>query len=346
MGGTNSRLRSGVSDSANLDILRSFAVMSVLSDHVLEAAGIKTGMCFHPLDWYLGRMGVLMFFVHTSLVLMHSLERLSVSKRRLLARFYVRRVFRIYPLSMVTVLGVVALSLPPMPWATFQWHGYGNLASNLMLTMNFTRSTPVLNPLWSLPLEVQMYVVLPLVFLCLRGTRPVLAACTLWLLAVGVATVQSGISDRLSVAQFAPCFMAGVIAYTVGRTNNLRLVGRLWPLAIVALIGFYLFFEEVDSQIHSPMLGWFFCLALGSAIPFFKDLPGGLFAKVGRIVARYSYGIYLLHIVALWGGLFALQHSPLLLQVIVSTVLLVALPVASYHLVEAPLIRVGRKLSD
>ena len=53
-----------------LDVLRAFAVLCVLFDHSVE---IVTG----PLPWLsrIGLTGVLIFFVHTSLVLMASLER-------------------------------------------------------------------------------------------------------------------------------------------------------------------------------------------------------------------------------------------------------------------------------
>ena len=62
--------RAAPEELPNLDILRSLAVMLVLADHAMELVGIKTGRSFHPTDYALGRIGVILFFVHTSFVLM------------------------------------------------------------------------------------------------------------------------------------------------------------------------------------------------------------------------------------------------------------------------------------
>src|ERR1035441_1228406 len=88
--------------SANLDILRSFAVSVVLIDHLVRTLAAHTG--FHnaavmAFTSQIGHAGVLAFFVHTSLVLMYSLERLNRTAGRVGLRFYLRRFFRIYPLS-------------------------------------------------------------------------------------------------------------------------------------------------------------------------------------------------------------------------------------------------------
>ena len=87
---------------SNLDILRAIAVSTVLIDHTVAT------LQFHPgyhnravLDFtaQIGQVGVTSFFVHTSLVLMDSLKRLHETEKLVALRFYVRRFFRIYPLS-------------------------------------------------------------------------------------------------------------------------------------------------------------------------------------------------------------------------------------------------------
>ena len=85
-------------ESPNLDLLRSVAVLAVLADHVAATRGIAQK---HIFLWDLGSWGVLLFFVHTSFVLMMSLERLQFAGQQLYATFYIRRFFRIYPLSIV-----------------------------------------------------------------------------------------------------------------------------------------------------------------------------------------------------------------------------------------------------
>ena len=62
-------------ESANLDCLRAIAVLLVVVDHfVATLAGRYSPVC--EFGEALGRLGVIAFFVHTSLVLMLSQERL------------------------------------------------------------------------------------------------------------------------------------------------------------------------------------------------------------------------------------------------------------------------------
>ena len=91
--------------SPNLDFLRAVAVLLVLF-HLLITTNTR-------LPDYFGQFGVLLFFVHTSLVLMFSLERIERNKQELFITFYIRRLFRIYPLSIVCVSIIVLFHLPP-----------------------------------------------------------------------------------------------------------------------------------------------------------------------------------------------------------------------------------------
>jgi len=99
----------GTGLSANLDFLRVTAVLLVLAQHVCKRMHVE------QIGWVatssLGLFGVLLFFVHTSLVLMYSMERSGLTGWLLFKNFYVRRVFRIYPLSVVAVLAALALGL-------------------------------------------------------------------------------------------------------------------------------------------------------------------------------------------------------------------------------------------
>jgi peptidoglycan/LPS O-acetylase OafA/YrhL len=102
------------------------------------------------------RFGVLIFFVHTSLVLLFSLERSAYSQPLTALNFYVRRIFRIYPLSILAVLAMVVLAIPRQPDVPYEALTRMELLANLTLTQNLGHlvSSPV--TLWSLPWEVQM----------------------------------------------------------------------------------------------------------------------------------------------------------------------------------------------
>src|SRR5512141_1244622 len=96
--------------SPNLDFLRALAVLFVFVDHLLLTHGIQRILFFSPAD--LGRVGVYFFFVHTSLVLLMSLERTRLTGIRKVMHFYFRRMFRIYPLAIFFVLLVSLCTVP------------------------------------------------------------------------------------------------------------------------------------------------------------------------------------------------------------------------------------------
>src|ERR1700741_5259738 len=134
----------------NLDLLRAVAVLLGLASHVYV---FVTGKQV-PVNHRMGQLGVELFFVHTSLVLMQSLDRPRLTGSALFKQFYIQRLFRIYPLSIVFVSCIYFFG--PEQWSTLE------LFSNLTLTQNLTYSKVMSDPLWSLPLEVQMYIALPL----------------------------------------------------------------------------------------------------------------------------------------------------------------------------------------
>jgi peptidoglycan/LPS O-acetylase OafA/YrhL len=314
-------------DSANLDLVRSCAVLCVFFAHFRD---LITGTGAH-VSWLFGQMGVLIFFVHTSLVLMLSLERSStrLTGGRLALDFYVRRLFRIYPLSIVCVtlafLAIVPTGTHPWPWSTY--------LSNLALTMNLTYSPQMWPVLWTLPLEVQMYVVLPVLFLWLRR-RALGWAVAAWALAVVAGIVQPHVSGRLSVAEYAPCFLAGVIAWRLLHTVRPRIAGGWWPVGFAATTVIFLVAPRYNEEYYR----WAFCLTLGCAIPWFADLRWAPLVSVSRTVAKYSYGIYLSHfsILTLAFTFEGVERWLLLVGLAVSV------PVAVFHGIEQPMIDLGR----
>lgn len=302
-------------DSPNLDLIRACAVACVFFAHLHD-----TLFGHSEITWHFGQMGVLIFFVHTSFVLMLSLERSTLDGPRMFASFYVRRAFRIYPLAMACVL--VAFTLG--------WWGLGTLASNLALTTNLTYSENMVGGLWTLPIEVQMYVALPFLFV-LGRSRPIWALGTVWLVAVPVALLNP--SGRLNVLEFAPCFLAGVLGWRLSRQVGRRF--GWWPLAFVMTWAAWM----VAPREHEMLYRWAFCLALGLALPWFREIR---FHGLTHIVAKYSYGIYLTHIAVM---VFAFKYVGGWAAWPVFAVLAVAGPLLAYHAIEAPGIALGGRLA-
>ncbi len=144
----------GMKDSPNLDLLRALAVGMVVLSHLL----LVLGDGFEPPGYdihAMGHAGVAIFFVHTTLVLMASLQRHGPAA----VPFFIRRFMRIYPLSVAVVVFFGLLKLisgVSINWAEFM--------SNLLLIQNLTGHAAVPGPLWSLPYELQMYALLPALY--------------------------------------------------------------------------------------------------------------------------------------------------------------------------------------
>jgi peptidoglycan/LPS O-acetylase OafA/YrhL len=328
------------SAAPNLDILRALAVLMVLAAHVTEmVAHQNPALSIRPYDLIAGRLGVLLFFVHTALVLNHSMERSRLAGWDDIKSFYVRRVARIYPLAIATVVLVVAVEVPRMPWLEYQPNTM-SLLTSLTLTGNLINQAPVITPMWSLPVEVQMYALLPLIYLLVKG-RP-LWALGLWLLSIPLAWVQPTYAPTLNVIGFSPCFLAGVLAYTMSKRAGLKLPGAAWLPALVALGVLYAVLQAPTPVDGSP-LQWLLCLAVGAAIPMFAESTAESLNRGAAIVAKYSYGIYLSHIPAIWIGCVVFAELSIWLQWVIAAASMCALSWLGYHLVEEPGIRLGAK---
>jgi peptidoglycan/LPS O-acetylase OafA/YrhL len=333
---------------ANLDLLRSIAVAYVIVFHLLLffrciGSGAHGPFAALPLAMMmLGHLGVLFFFVHTSYVLMLSLERHG-GEGGLFRSFMLRRIFRLFPASALIVLAIVLLKLPvahllegvflaiPIDWRV--------LLANLLLVQNLVDVDSVIATLWSLPYELQMYLVLPALFLLSRRFRSPALFCGAWLATAVVLrlTLPRAESLGLEMPLYLPVFLAGVLAYAIcDRLRSLQLPWMVWPTAIAALTLVYLARPTVGT-------GWAACLCLGVLIPSCGEVPAGALRHGAEVIARYSYGIYLSHFACLWFAFQALASMPLAVRWGVFLITGCAIPIAIYHWIEAPFIALGAR---
>lgn len=153
-----------------LDTLRFVGALAVLTTHTAFQSGDYLGNGV----WgsFLGRLdvGVAVFFVLSGFLLSRPwLARAARGARRpATGRYYWKRVLRIYPVYVVTV--VVALTLV----AGNAGSGARDWARTLLLADIYTRvELPHgLTQMWSLAVEVAFYAVLPLLMLAALGRRP------------------------------------------------------------------------------------------------------------------------------------------------------------------------------
>jgi peptidoglycan/LPS O-acetylase OafA/YrhL len=164
----------------------------------------------------------------------------------------------------------------------------------------------------------------------------------------GGAVALALLADRMHpstyrLIQYVPCFLPGVLAFALrGRATlspAVLFLGVLLPvmvaLPLLALAG----------APRTPLL-WAACLAVGVAIPMCRPFTQPLLARVAQVLAKYSYGVYLLHPLFIVVVFRALPGFPLPLQLLLFSVLLAAAAWSTYHLIEAPGIAAGGRLAQ
>lgn len=319
-------------NSPNLDFIRTVAVSAVVVRHLFGVFDVASIGPFRV--QLLGIFGVMLFFVHTAHVLMFSLERLQAERRTGVAwRFLVRRAFRIYPLSML----VVAIGFALTAWRDvpgFATLSAANAAANMMLVQNLTGSPDAIGTLWSLPLEVQMYLFLPAVFLLARTSVAATGAVYGIALALGLAAFKLHLPD---VARYFPCFVPGVVAYGLIARGARQTIPFVVLPAVLALAW----------CLYAALGGWSqtvgaypACLLVGLAIPYARDCGLRWLNTACETVAKYSYGIYLVHAPALALS-FALP-APVAVKLAVFVASTTGLSVLAYRFIEDPMVQAGK----
>jgi peptidoglycan/LPS O-acetylase OafA/YrhL len=305
------------------------------------------------------------------------MQRLGLTGNKLYSVFVVRRIFRIYPLSVLAVFLVVAFHIPSTPWfggtvtGGYVWPGWQGLISNLLLTQNITHRPPVICVLWSLPFEVQMYAILPLLYLLIRRFPSLHVISLIWLGTAAIAILEyfsrnAADSDSLLLRYF-PCFLAGVVAWRLMESHKGRIAGRLWALVLIALVALYRL-EDVlrvygpnwqstfhgilrnDHQIWLPpsldlVRDWLFCGAASLTLPLFSDISSHWMNALTKRVAQYSYGVYVCHVPLMWLCFNRLHLGNSALSVIMTVSLTALVSIAVYHIIEHPAIQFGKHLS-
>lgn len=338
-----------------LDGLRGLAAVVVMLAHYFGE--VEHGIKALTLGW----AGVSVFFVLSG-YLIGSLILDNQDQPGFLRRFYFRRSVRIIPVYLITVLFTM-LSLYWLrdePWVTPAF----DLPFYLTFTQNFAvaflgEGNAWLLPTWTLAVEEQFYLLLPV--LMLITPKRWLLTLLVGLMAASVA-FRLGVYDANKVASLvllpgrADLLLSGVVLALLHRrlelsrhTMALRVIPMvaLWALVIVAL---------VDSQrlfaVANPLL-----LGIGVAcfiagqtlgVPEGRGLDHAVMVFFGRI----SYALYLFHQPingVLHGVLLDSKPDVATLAQVLVTVMAVMLSVAaaylSWRLLENPLLTWARKRS-
>ena len=239
--------------SPEIDGLRFLAIMSVFVFHVAENLAHRD-----PAHWSIplgesalapyvisGDKGVHLFFVISGLVLglpfaAHALRGGSPVSLR---SYFARRVTRLEPPYVVAMLGcylllrALAANDPPQP---------GNLLASLFYGHGLAYGEPSLvnNVAWSLEVEIQFYLLVPVLTLLYRIRRAALRRGVFIALVLGAQTlsallIEPGSRPSLTILYYAQFFLLGLFCADLhvsgfGRTDGTT--GRRTPVADAAAV--------------------------------------------------------------------------------------------------------------
>lgn len=299
----------------------------------------------------MGQTGVAIFFMITGFLFFH---RILINRDIDWRRFFISRIFRIYPLYVFSVLIMVFIAIQVkgynfdasiISWleSLFKWTVFVGDEIN-----GFNASSVNLGVQWTLKYEWLFYLILPILSFAIISSR-----LLTWVFVFLVIILAIYPMDLLLYTGFYMLFLVGGIAAYLSlrgfNAGSSELLNGYWValLGVSALLVQITSFHSAYGFIQTLLLAVFFIpLALGN------DYFGLLKIKASVFLGKISYSIYLLHGVIFY--IFYSQLFPRLLDEIfpasftiylsISIFLVICISWATYSVIEAPSQEYGRRL--
>jgi peptidoglycan/LPS O-acetylase OafA/YrhL len=173
-----------------LDVLRGIAILGVLLVHLPMLGGLQT-----PHRFEIGKIGVPMFFMLSCYTLCLSQSQRAESSWK---SFFIRRVFRIYPLFFLVVTYLLLLQIGEHIYMRGKFDSYTLMTYITKYTFTYGFFPQYITNLflgeWSLFNEIIFYILFPLLYgICSKNPRNALIAFALaWCIHYGWVTVWEG----------------------------------------------------------------------------------------------------------------------------------------------------------
>jgi peptidoglycan/LPS O-acetylase OafA/YrhL len=322
----------------NLNLIRFLAAVAVIYGHCYGLRDRNEAESFYRLfGMGTGSAGVNIFFFISGFLIGKSFSSKSFTE------YAWARFVRIYPglwASVLLTVLVAGLFFSPLPAREF-WLGRDTLAyvahnttmlpgfgARIELPHALEGATGVFNTsLWTLPHELQMYVLLAAIGLVGGLRRPFIAAAVL---AIGAGAVIARKLFGLNLldvdrARFLYFFFAGTFAYLARKRITLSVRGVLLAAAVVLLVVAATGRRDLRQGALAAVLPY---LLLWAAY-----VPAGFIRRFNQL-GDYSYGVYIYAFpiqVCLFGTRAGAESIP---NFLLTTLIVVPIAVASWHLVE------------
>ncbi|MDQ0346858.1 acyltransferase family protein [Ancylobacter vacuolatus] len=326
-----------------IDVLRGIAAIAVVAQHVAASSGL-------PGLWYVlelspGVFGVVLFFLISGFVI-----PLSVRGAPDWRAFALRRVFRIYPLTLFAFALLAALIMlgavpPPASDSATVW------LVNLLLLQDFLKQPALIGVTWTLPIEFAWYGLFGLSFFLLGRRGLALLSLAYPIGMAGLILFSLLMEIRLPFGRIG-MFYAAIIGMQcqrfvggeIGRGEMLLSGGAFVALMMVANGVAFGHFSHPDIALHQALVPWVLASLLFFLALFRLRLspPGGLVERSLLFLGRISFSVYLLHPIVME---IVHPHAEGIAFIVAVCVGTVPLAWLSFTYVEKPGIEIGRALA-
>ncbi len=354
-----------------LDGIRGLAVMLTVGSHLWLTNGHRGSVLITVLTSVRSSMWLgVDVFLSLSGFLITGILFDTLGSAGYLRKFYARRVLRIFPVYYLAIGVLVLLA----GWMHFDLAGYGWRLAGFLENTGLGRPVAgapeaLAGHLWSIALEEQFYLVWPVMVLAVRDRRRLMglaAVLSVGALGLRVALVLGHVSFEYTY-KMLPCRMDGLLLGGL-LALGVRGGGRAKVLAgakyvcwgAAAVLGWFCAREhglDWRTSVFVNTFGYSVAAVGATALIAWTLRGGGAAERVFRVgglrwLGRYSYGIYVWHMVL--GGLvippvrgFAAalgwgKGEQFLAGAMAGTGLSVVLGWLSYHAVEVHFLRLKR----
>jgi len=281
----------------HFDLIRAIAITSVVVSHIFNEENTylenryplwrSLGVQILRAPVTTGGYVVALFLLLSGVLISRVIERES------LPAFAVRRLFRIWPLYILTFLAhFTLLSITDFPSTRMQLR---DLVGILTLMGDFWNAPLYLGFVdWSLRVEVVAYLLVTTVILFAGTTRRAVVMTSVAVVVTFAPSIPSGLFSVGYLNIHLPLFIAGFcFGSGVGSANGGRSLFQLLATLNIALV-------FVASSVHRPDLAgspYFNANIVAAVATFFTlaILKPQTTAPIIRKVSESSYGIYLMH---------------------------------------------------
>ncbi len=356
-----------------LDGIRGMAILLVLAYHYISVSippDAGPGFLFVRQIFSKGWSGVDLFFVLSGFLITGILIDKRDSKNYFKI-FYFRRINRIFPLYFFFLLVFFVIQKYESSWGIFSPGLFSNtipFSPYLLFLQNFTMAlhgtfgNEYLAVTWSLAIEEQFYLILPLL---VRFSHPKrLPLNFIFFISIPLilrATIGSGghFGFVLTPWRMDSLFLGSLLAVIIRSSKIMEFIQGyiIWVKSALLLIFIFLlcgsFTEEVGTLNHLFTFGLFYTILLFLAIIDKKFVLSRILRnKVLKIIGTISFGIYIFHQFIngflhdlIFKKLPSFHDLPSVLVTFLAVFITILLSTGTYHAFEKRFVSFGHKFN-